>query len=51
MIQAWTGYQEALRAWKEQGYGGIGFVFTPKDDLWGVDLDSCLDPQTGEIEG
>ena len=47
----WNGYQEVLRACKEQGYGGIGFVFAPKDDLCGVDLDGCLDPQTGEIEG
>ena len=49
--ETWAGYQEALRACKEQGYGGIGFVFTPEDDLCGVDLDGCLDPETGEIEG
>ena len=42
--------QEAVRACKERGYGGIGFVFTPEDDLCGVDLDGCLDPETGEIE-
>src|SRR5215213_4921762 len=48
--ETWTGYQEAVRACKEHGYGGIGFVFTPEDDLCGVDLDSCLDPETGEIE-
>jgi primase-polymerase (primpol)-like protein len=48
--ESWTGYQEALRACKEHGYCGIGFVFTPEDDLCGVDLDGCLDPQTGEIE-
>src|SRR5918999_6054783 len=49
--ETWTGYEEAMRAYKEEGYGGIGFVFTPEDDLCGVDLDGCLDPQTGEIEG
>src|SRR5215210_5903891 len=48
--ESWSGYQEAVRACKEQGYGGIGFVFTPEDDLCGVDLDGCLDPETGEIE-
>jgi hypothetical protein len=48
--ETWTGYQEAVRACKEHGYGGIGFVFTPEDDLCGVDLDGCLDPETGEIE-
>jgi hypothetical protein len=49
--ETWAGYQESLRACKDQGYGGIGFVFTPEDDLCGVDLDGCLDPETGEIEG
>src|SRR5829696_7517591 len=47
----WAGYEEAVRACKEHGYGGIGFVFTGEDDLCGVDLDGCLDPETGEIEG
>src|SRR5215213_7622931 len=49
--ETWTGYQEAVRAWKEYSYDGIGFVFTPGDELCGVDLDKCLDPHTGEIEG
>ena len=48
--KTWSGYQEAVRACKEQGYGGIGFVFSPEDDFCGVDLDGCLDPETGEIE-
>jgi hypothetical protein len=48
--ETWAGYQEAVRACKEHGYGGVGFVFTPEDDLCGVDLDGCLDPETGEIE-
>ncbi len=48
--ETWTGYEEAVRACKEYGYGGIGFVFTSEDDLCGVDLDGCLDLETGEIE-
>src|SRR5918995_6778818 len=48
--ETWTGYQEAVKACNEKGYGGIGFVFTSEDDLCGVDLDKCLDPETGEIE-
>src|SRR5215207_4525783 len=48
--ETWTDYSEAVKACKERGYGGIGFVFTAKDDLCGIDLDGCLDPQTGEIE-
>jgi hypothetical protein len=46
----WAGYEEALRACEEHGYGGIGFVFTSEDDLCGVDLDGCLNPDTREIE-
>src|SRR5215217_7505231 len=48
--ETWSGYEEAVRACTEHGFGGIGFVFTPEDDLCGVDLDGCLDPETGEIE-
>lgn len=29
--------------------GGIGFVFTEGDDIGGVDLDGCRDPETGQI--
>ena len=47
----WAAYAEAVKVSKEQGYGGIGFVFTPEDDLCGVDLDGCLNPETGEIDG
>ena len=46
----WAGYEEAVRACEEHGYGGIGFVFTSEDDLCGVDLDGCLNADTGEIE-
>jgi putative DNA primase/helicase len=49
--ETWTGYQEAVNARRERGYDGIGFVFTHEDDLCGVDLDGCIDPQTGEVEG
>lgn len=48
--ETWAGYEEAVKAAREHGYGGVGFVFTPDDDLCGVDLDKCRDPETGEIE-
>jgi hypothetical protein len=48
--ETWADYSGAVKACKEHGYGGIGFVFTPEDDLCGVDLDGCLNPETGEIE-
>ena len=49
--ETWASYEEAVRACKEHGYSGIGFVFTPEDDLCGVDLDGCLNPETGDMEG
>jgi hypothetical protein len=49
--KTWTSYKKAVSVCKDHGYEGIGFVFTPEDDLCGVDLDKCLDPETGEIEG
>src|SRR5829696_5541347 len=48
--ETWGGYDEAVTAYEEHSYDGIGFVFTPDDDLCGVDLDKCVDPETGEIE-
>jgi hypothetical protein len=48
--KTWASYSETITAHREHGYDGIGFVFTPEDDLCGIDLDHCLDPHTGEIE-
>jgi hypothetical protein len=48
--ETWRGYPEAVRARKERGYDGIGFVFTEDDPFCGVDLDRCLNAATGEIE-
>src|SRR5215208_5152264 len=47
----WASYQEAVRACKEHGYDGICLVFSEDDPFCGVDLDGCLDPKTGELEG
>src|SRR5215204_1527510 len=49
--KTWTSYEKARGACRDHGYEGIGFVFTAEDDLCGVDLDKCLDPETGELEG
>jgi hypothetical protein len=49
--ETWASYPEAVKACKEGEYDGIGFVFTPGDDLCGIDLDHCIDLETGEIEG
>jgi putative DNA primase/helicase len=49
--KTWSSYEKAMGACRDRGYEGIGFVFTPEDNLCGVDLDKCLDPETGELEG
>ena len=49
--ETWASYPEAVEAYTEHGYGGIGLVFSEDDPFCGVDLDGCLDPKTGEIEG
>src|SRR5215208_1775226 len=49
--QTWASYSEAVEAYGEHDYGGIGHVFSKDDPFCGVDLDGCLNPETGEIEG
>ncbi|BBL79307.1 hypothetical protein RxyAA322_11610 [Rubrobacter xylanophilus] len=48
--ETWGTLSEARDAARERGYDGIGFVFTASDPFCGVDLDSCVDPETGEVE-
>jgi hypothetical protein len=45
--RSWFTLTEALAA---PGTGGIGFVFTLDDDIGGIDLDSCRDPETGNLD-
>jgi putative DNA primase/helicase len=45
----WGTLAEAERA-AQNDFDGIGFVFATSDPYCGVDLDSCVDPETGEIE-
>jgi primase-polymerase (primpol)-like protein len=45
----WRGYEDTLIAWRknERSFTGIGRVITLEEDYVGVDLDKCLDPETG----
>lgn len=45
----WGTFEEAIAAADRYGLEGIGFVFTTDDPYCGVDFDSCLDPETGEL--
>jgi primase-polymerase (primpol)-like protein len=47
----WRGYEDTLIAWRknEWSFTGIGRVITLEEDYVGVDLDKCLDPETGEL--
>lgn len=47
----WRSYEDAYEAWLENewSYVGIGRVIRADEDLVGVDLDKCLNPDTGEL--
>ena len=46
----WGTFTEALDALKQNpDYAGIGFVFSDDDDLFGIDLDGCREPETGTL--
>lgn len=43
----WGTYEQALHT--SRYYAGIGFMFSSSDNLCGIDLDKCRDPQSGQI--
>ncbi|MBI5863764.1 MAG: hypothetical protein HZB38_04505 [Planctomycetes bacterium] len=48
---AWNSFEDAVAACRRlAAVEGVGFVFTPDDELCGVDLDDCRDPQTGVLK-
>jgi putative DNA primase/helicase len=46
----WRSLEEVRAAVKpKSGYEGIGFVFSDTDDVIGIDIDHCVNPDTQEI--
>jgi hypothetical protein len=47
----WRSHEDAYEAWLENewSFAGVGRVIRVVEDLVGVDLDKCLNPETGEL--
>ena len=43
----WVDFETACNA--AHRFSGVGFVFSPDDSFTGVDLDKCIDPESGEM--
>ena len=49
-LLTWSTFQDALKAYENGDYAGLGFVFSSADPYTGIDLDNCVD-ENGEIAG
>jgi len=47
-LLTWGTFQEALQAYENGEYAGVGFVFSSGDSFTGIDLDKCVD-EDGKI--
>ena len=47
-LLTWSTFQEALEAYENGEYAGLGFVFSSADPFTGIDMDDCVDAD-GEI--
>jgi primase-polymerase (primpol)-like protein len=45
----WTDFLTAQKAYENGGFSGVGFVFTGDDNLIGIDIDDCRDPESGAL--
>ncbi len=48
-LLTWSTFENACEALGAGEYSGVGFVFSSGDPYSGIDLDGCVDPQTGEV--
>ncbi|MFX4263105.1 DNA primase [Pelotomaculum propionicicum] len=47
--ETWTDYATAVDAVKRYGFTGLGFMFSKKDGVVGVDIDDCYDQASGSF--
>jgi putative DNA primase/helicase len=47
-LMSWSTFEEALEAYEDGEYAGLGFVFSSADPYTGIDLDNCVN-ENGEI--
>jgi len=45
----WTDFLTAQKAYENGNFDGIGFIFTGDDNLIGIDIDDCRDPDSGQL--
>jgi putative DNA primase/helicase len=48
--RTWASFDEVVEAYTEDGWDGIGFVFSSGDPFVGLDFDRCRNRETGEID-
>lgn len=45
----WTAFEDAVSSFERGGFDGIGFAVSSDDPFTGIDLDNCINPDTGEV--
>ncbi|MDG4562965.1 MAG: DUF927 domain-containing protein [Candidatus Competibacter sp.] len=46
----WSDFATVVEACGRFGFSGVGFVLTADDPFSGIDIDGCLNPETGELD-
>lgn len=48
--EQWCSFDEVITAYQQSGYPGIGRATVADDNIQPIDLDDCVNPDTGEID-
>lgn len=46
----WGTYSQAVEMAVRRNLAGVGFALSPDDQICGIDLDGCRDPETGKLD-